>query len=223
LIMVGLMVIGLITWTMPAASKDTPGSWKKTGSMKASRRFNNVWRLTDGRILVVGGADTTGVDGAAKNFYATAEIYDPVTGNWTPADSLKTGGRALFTVNGLLGSKILFTGGWNGSAALSSAEIYDPDTGTFSPTDSMTTARANHRSIRLFNGKILITGGFDSSGTPLASAEIYDPTTGIFEATAGPMAAARSAHSMNTVGEGKVLIAGGFGAGGALRTPAHVT
>ena len=146
LVMVGLLVIGLLTWATPAASEDTPGVWKLTGSMATSRRLSQNYPLPDGRILVVGGTNTTGVDGAASIFYATAEIYDPATGTWSATGSLTTGGRALHTASYLPGGRILITGGWNGSAALSSAEIYDPATGTFSATGSMTTARANHRS-----------------------------------------------------------------------------
>jgi hypothetical protein len=216
LIMVGLLVIGLLTWATPAASVDTPGVWKLTGSMATSRRHGAMGRLSDGRILVVGGTDTTGVDGAAKTFYSTAEIYDPATGTWTSTGSLKTGARALHTITLMYGGKSLITGGWNGKAALSSAEIYNLKTGTFTTTGSMKKARADHSTISLFDGRVLITGGFDSSGTPIASAEIYDPATGTFSETAGgPMASARRDHCMNTVGDGKVLITGGFGAGGA--------
>ena len=83
----------------------------------------------------MGGTDTTGVDGTASIFYDTAEIYDPVTATWTAADSMKTGGRALFAGAGLRGLEdLLIAGGWNGSAALSTAEIYNPNTDTFSAT-----------------------------------------------------------------------------------------
>ena len=163
LVMVGLVVIGLLTWATPAASEDTPGVWKLTGSMATSRRHSQNYPLPDGRILVVGGTNTTGVDGAASIFYETAEIYDPATGTWSATGSLTTGGRALHTASPLPGGRILIAGGWNGSAALSSAEIYDPATGAFSATGSMTTARANHRQTVLFDGRVLITGGFDSS------------------------------------------------------------
>ena len=215
LIVVGLLVIGFLTWVTPAALAGTPGAWEPTGSMTTSRRHSQYYPLPDGRILVVGGTDTTGVDGAARIFYANAEIYDPVTGTWTTTGNLTTGGRALHTATGLRDGTILITGGWNGSTALSSAEIYNPATGTFSATGSMTTARARHRQRILFDGRVLITGGFDSGGTPIASAEIYNPATGTFSATTGPMAAARYAHSMNTVGDGKVLVTGGLGVGGA--------
>ncbi|MFH1028964.1 MAG: kelch repeat-containing protein, partial [Pseudomonadota bacterium] len=214
LVIVGLLVTELLIWAIPAASQDTPGVWKLAGSMSTARRYGGDARLRDGRIIAMGGTDTTGVDGTASIFYNTAEIYDPVTATWTAANGLTTGERALFSVAGLPKWKILLTGGWNGSAALSSADVYDPDTESFSATGFMNVARREHRSTMLFDGRVLITGGFNSVGTPLATAEIYDPVAGTFSYTTGPMAAARGAHRMNTVGDGKILITGGFGVGG---------
>ncbi len=193
---------------------DAPGVWKLTGNMATSRRQAQREQLRDGRILVVGGTNTTGIDGSASLFYDSAEIYDPASGMWIAAASLTTGGRALHTSTKLPDGRILVAGGWNGSAALSSAEIYDPATGTWTPTGSLVTARAGHRDQILFDGRVLITGGFSSPGTPLASAEIFNPATGTFTATAGPMATARSGHRMNVVGGGKILITGGFGISG---------
>jgi hypothetical protein len=222
LIMVGFLVVGLLTWTVPAASQDTPGVWKVAGSMVTARRYGGDARLRDGRILAVGGTDTTGVDGTASVYYSSAEIYDPVTATWSAANGLTTGDRALFSVAGLPKWGILVTGGWNGSAALSSADVYNPDTESFSATGYMNVARREHRSTMLFDGKVLITGGFNSAGIPTATAEIYDPGTGRFEYTTGPMAAARGAHRMNTVSEGKILITGGFGDGGVPLSSAEL-
>ena len=165
---------------------------------------------------MVGGTDTTGVDGASSIFYDSAEIYDPATSTWTATGSLTTGGRALHTLAMLYGGRTLITGGYNGSAVLSSAEIYNLNTGTFSATRSMKMMRAQHSADFLFDGRVLITGGvIDPGGTPSNTAEIYDPVMGTFSETAGPMASARYAHRMVTVGDGKVLVTGGFGAGGA--------
>ncbi len=116
LIMVGFLFIGLFTWTTPAGSVDTPGVWRLTGSMATSRRHSAIARLPDGRILVVGGTDTIGVDGAAKTFYSTAEIYNPATGTWTATGSLKTGARALHTLTSLWGGGRLITGVYAGGS-----------------------------------------------------------------------------------------------------------
>lgn len=212
-----LIVVVLMGGTLiraSAARADTTGVWKRTGRMATSRRYAQRERLPDGRILVVGGTDTTGVDGSASVFYDTAEIYDPATGTWSATGSLTTGGRALHTSTALPDGKILVAGGWNGSAALSSAEIYNPATGIWSATGSMNTARADHKDTVLVDGRILVAGGFDSAGNPIASAEIFNPATGIWTATAGAMAGARYGHRLNDVGGGKVLVTGGFGTGG---------
>jgi hypothetical protein len=220
LVFVGLLVIELLAWSTPVAAADTPGTWKLTGSMVTARRHAASATLPDGKILVVGGTNTTGVDGAASAFYDTAEIYDPATGTWTATDSLKTGGRALHRATRLTNGTVLITGGWNGTTALSTAEIYtyNPSTGTgtfAATTGPMTTGRAAHSSVRLFNGQVLIMGGFDSTENALDSAEIYNPATGIFAATTANMRAARKHHRVNTVGPGNVFITGGYDAGGA--------
>jgi hypothetical protein len=222
LMIVGFLLIVLLTWVVPAASQDTPGIWKIAGSMSIDRRFGGDARLRDGRILAVGGTNTTGVDGSASVFYNTAEIYDPVTATWTTLDIHLATGRALFTVAGLPKWNILFTGGRGASGALSSAEVYDQDTGTMNPTGSMSMARTEHRAIALYDGRVLITGGFDSSGTPTATAEIYNPATGTFSSTTGPMGTARGAHRVNTVGDGKILITGGFSTGGVALASAEL-
>jgi hypothetical protein len=77
LVIVGLLFIELLAWGTPAAAADTPGTWKLTGSMVTARRHAASATLPDGRILVVGGTNTTGVDGTASVFYGSAEIYDP--------------------------------------------------------------------------------------------------------------------------------------------------
>ena len=121
LVIVGLLVIELLAWSTSVAAPDTPGTWKLTGNMLTARRHAASATLPDGKILVVGGTNTTGVDGTASAFYDTAEIYDPATGTWTTTGSLTTGGRALHRATRLSDGTVLITGGWNGSGALSSA------------------------------------------------------------------------------------------------------
>jgi hypothetical protein len=209
-----LLVNGLLILVTVSASAETAGTWQMTGSMNISRRNAQIYPLPDGKILVSGGTNTTGVDGTASIFYDSAEIYDPVTGTWSNAGSLTTGGRVLHTLTLLPNGKILLTGGWNGYEALSTAEVYNPITGTWTVISSMTRARANHKQRILYDGRVLITGGFDSTGTAINTAEIYNPTTGAFSATTGTMAEGRYAHTLNTVSDGKILVAGGFETGG---------
>jgi len=62
---------------------------------------------------------------------ASAEIYDPVTGTFSPTGSMATA-RGSDTATLLDHGTVLVAGGFNSqSKALASAEIYDPARGTW--------------------------------------------------------------------------------------------
>ncbi|MDH4333952.1 MAG: hypothetical protein OEW24_01625 [Chloroflexota bacterium] len=101
------------------------GEWTPTGSMAQPRSEASAVLLPDGRVLVAGGAE----DGPGGSGTATAEIYDPATGRWTPAGSmgaLRTGAAAVLLRDG----RVLVIGGRGSigdiNASLRIAELYDP-------------------------------------------------------------------------------------------------
>jgi hypothetical protein len=59
------------------------GTFSATGSMATARTFHTATRLSDGRVLVTGG-DSDGWNTAGP-FLPSAEIYDPLTGRFSPA------------------------------------------------------------------------------------------------------------------------------------------
>jgi Bacterial Ig-like domain (group 2) len=120
-------------------------------------------------VLIAGG------QGSDSNAYASAELYNPATGTFTPNGGLNTA-RELHTAMLLNNGMDLIAGGYGPSGYLTSAELNNPATGTFAPTGSMNAARYLHSATRLNNGMGLIAGGYNSSGY-LASAELYLPDT----------------------------------------------
>src|SRR6266550_2840859 len=175
-------------------------SWTTTGSLATARAAHTATLLPNGKILVAGGVDSSGIP-------ASAELYDPATGTWSATGSLATA-RQSHTATLLLNGKVLVAGGVNISGFLASAELYDPATGIWSATRSLAAARLFHTATLLPNGKVLVAGGQNSSGV-LASAEFYDPATGSWSST-GSLGTARNQHTATLLPSGKVLVAGGF-------------
>ncbi len=70
---------------------------------------------------------------------ASAELYDPKTGTFSPTGSMTDRSRQATPPRCSPTAASSSPGGRRLEASLASAELYDPETGTFSPTGSMTT------------------------------------------------------------------------------------
>ena len=182
------------------------------GFLAAARGYDTATRLVDGRVLIAGGNPQQWQFNGP--FLASAELFDPKTGTFSPTGALATA-RNLQTATLLADGRVLIAGGNDRQAhALVSAELYDPKTGTFSPTGSLVAARGFHTATLLADGRVLITGGAANgwNGNFMASAELHDPETGTFTAT-GSMADPRGNHTAILLADGRVLITGGTGDG----------
>jgi putative zinc finger protein/FecR-like protein/galactose oxidase-like protein/Kelch motif protein len=182
---------------VPVAS----GILKPIGPMLAMRQSHTATLLPDGKVLIAGGSDRDAV-------FASAELFDPVTGGFSETGSM-TSPRAAHEAMLLPNGKVLITGGLNERHnLLASAELYDPATRRFAPTGEMKIAREAHRATLLNNGKVLITGGLSPEWPRQKLAEIYDPATGAFS-PAGEMTTSRADHTATLLANGRVLLGAG--------------
>lgn len=196
------------------------GRFTPTGDTKDPRIFHTATLLSNGHVLVAGGAHRA--DRLCFGGISSAEIYDPATGVFSYTGAMFAL-RYAHTATRLTNGEVLVTGGFGsgydcedrGEPAQSSAELYDPASGAFRAATSMTMGRGGHTATLLLNGEVLVTGGGDQGGgllpfygTATNTAELYDPVQGVFVRT-GDMAASRLGHTASLLKSGKVLIVGG--------------
>jgi hypothetical protein len=192
------------------------GTFTATGSMSTPRRFAATTLLQNGTVLVAGGAGATDPLVAL----ASAELYDPVAGTFTPTGDMNVA-RRLTTGTLLNNGMVLIAGGANTNLVLGSAELYNPASGTFTLTGNLNTERGYHAARLLNNGMVLIAGGETLSGpsaVALASVELYDPMHGTFTAI-GNMNAPRVDPTATLLNNGTVLFSGGWTISGTAEVP----
>ena len=186
--------------TVAGAPKDT---WVTTGAMAAARAFATASLLRTGNVLVAGGQAADG------QILASAELFNPLTGEWSTTASMPHRRRDAMAVV-LRNGDVLMMGGTGvggDGAHLRAAELFNPSTSTWTATGSMSTPRDGASAVLLRSGDVLVAGGRDDGGV-LDSAEIYTPSTGRWSAT-GSMLRARFGQSMVVLRSGRVLAFGG--------------
>ncbi|MEO7167340.1 MAG: kelch repeat-containing protein [Chthoniobacterales bacterium] len=176
-------------------------SWSSSGDLNEGRYFHTATLLRDGRVLIAGGF------GYQNNSFvpvASAELYDPATGTFTPTGSM-TKARSVLQATRLRDGRVLVIAG----DGATSAEIYDPATGTWAATGALNESRSFASTALLRDGKVLVAGGqMPDSPYARATAELYDPGTGTWSFT-GTLSVGRTNHTANLLRNGSVLVAGG--------------
>ena len=223
-----VLVFGLVAWTIgfllacastsdahwQGGGQDTSGSVTQFSRMLVQRSCFTATGLQDGRVLVTGGIVDAVGDGTAS-----AELYDPATGLFTYAGSMKYARRCHSATALPNGDVVLIGGAPSGTPA----EVYQTSTGAFTTVGIPTPETSHHTATALADGRVLIAGGYvpSTEGGPEKTAQLFDPTTGAFTGT-GFMGDGRTDHTATLLADGKVLIAGGndffAGSGGSVST-----
>jgi hypothetical protein len=215
------------------AAAQTPGTFSTTGSMTTSRSLVNAnvtgyatvmppaeftaTLLANGKALITGGIAS---DGSAL---ASAELYDPSTGTFSPTGSMNYA-RWSHTATLLRTGKVLIDGDAYRVQPIGVClpdELYDPVAGTFSLTaippanctsESWYYIREFGSATPLRNGLVLQLGGYDAtigSGFDTESG-LYSPVSGNKSFIPNSFNAPTQEDATATVlRNGQVLIAGG--------------
>jgi phage baseplate assembly protein gpV len=181
----------------------TPFQWEFTGNLHTPRYYHTANLLSDGTVLVIGGA-TNSPGTFPDPGTPSVELYDPAAGTWTVNGSL-IGQRLLHTATLLPNGTLVIAGGWPDPFSTYTWELYDPATGTSPVTGPINAKRAGHTATLLLDGRVLIAGSFHD----LDSAELYDQATETWTFT-GSLHNGRYANTATLLSNGNVLIAGGW-------------
>jgi hypothetical protein len=118
-----------VEWASAELYDPAVGMWTATGTMGEVRYGHAATLLRDGRVLVAGGfnSDLSGFNAPL----ASAELYDPSSGSWSPTANLveaQSGSTATLLLDGRV---LLLSGGVGvNDEPLSTAELYDPGSGS---------------------------------------------------------------------------------------------
>jgi hypothetical protein len=187
---------GIPSGTKPVdAYKD--GVWTTLPPLTKARFAHASVTLDDGRLLVVGGADTS-------DSVNTSEAYDPVAKTW--AIATMTEARAGLALAKLTDGSVLALGGGNCTSCIAdnTTERFVPATNLWGGDTKMKQARAGHAAVLIEGGtKVLVAGG-----AAQATAETYDVAAKTWTATS-PMHRARLLLGLAVLPDGSVVTAGG--------------
>jgi hypothetical protein len=180
------------------------GTWKATSKSSATLYESTLVTLSDGRVLVAGGAAA-----CDRCSIKSAELYDPQTDTWVgtpdmpwegqdmPATLLQDG-TVLFDIHSaILGSE-------RGGVA-----TYDPSTGTWTAVDNPPKGAKFARLTRLLDGRVLMAG-LDGGG----AAEVYDPASRSWTKAGSMLPSPDGGYPANQATlllDGTVLVTGGPG------------
>jgi len=216
---------GAVTYADAALYNPGSGQWTVTGSLATSRRLHTLTVLPNGKVLAAGGFH--GHPSTSPNILASAELFDPATGTWSPTGSMNTS-RCNHNALLLPDGRVLVMGGATelpviDSLVIGSAEIYDPASGTWTAVAPMIHARASFPAVLLADGKVLVISGIVETGGDLVGltfCEIYDPATDTWTPTTpigtpNPLESGRPRVGAQAVllPDGTVLLTGGHTGG----------
>ncbi|MDE2510919.1 MAG: fibronectin type III domain-containing protein, partial [Elusimicrobia bacterium] len=148
-------------------------------------------QLQDGRIMLCGGTNQSGI-------LSTCVAYDPAANTWSALSSMPTPLQG-HTATLLFDGRVLVAGGDDGFGETTSSYIYDPYTGvggTWSIANPLHSARVGHNATLLPNGTVMVSGGVrainisGSGANALQSMEFFVPDGAAWFDGSGPAGSA---------------------------------
>jgi MBG domain (YGX type)/Galactose oxidase, central domain/Kelch motif len=197
---ISLFLVSLVAITNAFAQSSN--TWSAAGQMIQTRTGAAAALLSDGRVLITGGTDSNGMP------QISAEIFDPVTGQFTQAAAMHVA-RANHAAIALTTGDVLVTGGLtDGGGYSDTAEIFSAQSNSWTMLDaSLGSGLAKHAMATLADGNVLIAGGESTSG-PMPTLLLFRLSDQSISPV-GSLLTARTDAAAAATPDGRVLVAGG--------------
>lgn len=127
-------------------------------------------------IYIIGGYGNT-VNGSAKEFLNTVDIYNISTNQWTSGAEMPTAIERMGSA--LMGDSIYIFGGRNKNGSVSEVNIYNIRNDAWSSGGYMPAALIN-MAVGTYGHNIILAGGYNSEGNRINKYYIYDVETNRF-------------------------------------------
>ncbi len=192
-------------------------AWQQiTPPKSANRVFHSATKLTDGRMLIVGGRTSDAGTGTVLQdaWLYDPKITDPTKDPWSSAGSTNAT-HALHAATQLTDGRVLVVGGVSGAFP----ELFDSSSNTWTATNTQNapTGIARATATLLNDGQVLIVGGYStkldgSYDKAETTVYLYNPTSGTWTNNLALPAefAGAIGHSATLLTDDSVLIVGGF-------------
>lgn len=156
--------------------------WFKTGYMAVARYGHRAIFLPDGRVLAIGGIGFNPAQPTVNPVaQASAEIWNPVTGAWSPAGTMAWARDHVIAEYLPSRNQVIVTGG-SDAIGKTKTEIFDVATMKWSISPAtLSSARVGASSAILGNDIIVVYGGYNpSTGNSTGATSIYVPNADKF-------------------------------------------
>ena len=164
------------------------GTFVATGPMAAARQAHTATLLADGRVLITGGS----IGGRSTDVLATAELYDPVTGELRSSRDDDRGASELHRDPAPRRARADH-GRREWQRRPRHGRARRPDDGGFAATGAMNTARASYTATLLADGHVLDRWRLPQRHQQLRHGRALCPASGSFTLT-GTMTDTRYRH-----------------------------
>lgn len=142
-----------------------------TGSLHAPRHLHTATLLADDRVLILGGSSSSKTGGV---IHATAELYDPETGQFHLAGAMQQPREVHTTTHLEDGSLLIIGGRYLADGELHyvpEIERFDPFACSFCVVGAIRVPRYHHTTTFASDGSILVVGGLSESDEPIRRIE----------------------------------------------------